>query len=100
MTLTRRCAAAAAVVTVAGRVAHSTSADVGPTGAVPRHVPPLTRTHRTPGPHTQSPGARSRAAADPSTAATAPCAEAVNSRERPGLRKSWTWVVRSPRVTR
>ncbi len=101
MTLSRRCATAVAVVTVAGPLTHSTCGYPSSGGAVRRHALPPARTcraARSPEVRAKSPGARLRADADP--AGTVASAEPVNSRERPGLRKSWTWAAHSPRVAR
>ncbi|PSL56298.1 hypothetical protein B0I31_10347 [Saccharothrix carnea] len=104
MTLSRRCATAVAVVTVAGPITHSTCGYRSSSGAVHRHVPPPARTHRAARPpefRVKSPGAWLRADADPARGGPAEaCAEPVNPRERPGLRNTWTWPVHSPRVAR
>ena len=86
MTPTRRCATALA----AGPLTHPTCGYPVRSARSYATGPPEART--------QSPGARLRAAADP--AATVTSAEPVNSRTRPGLRKTWTWAVHSPRVAR
>lgn len=101
MTLSRRCATAVAVVTVAGPITHPTCGYRPSDGAARRHAPPSARTRRAPSSpevRTQSPGARLRVEADPT--GTTASAEPVNSRERPGLRKSWTRAVHSLRVSR
>jgi len=101
MTLSRRCATAVAVVTVAGPITHPTCGYRPSDGAAHRHVPPSARTRRATRStkvYTKSPGARLRDEADPT--GTAASAEPVNSRERPGLRNSWTRAVHSLRVAR
>ena len=74
MTLSRRCATAVAAATVAGPTTHPTCGYRPAAGAARRHVPPSARTRRVAGSSTlcaKSPGARLRAAADP-TGTTAP----------------------------
>lgn len=104
MTLSRRCATAVAVATVAGTVTHPTC-EYRPSGGF-AHRPrrgtpspgPTRRAARPAEPRTQSPG--DRLLAEPDPAGTAASAEPVKSIARPGLRKSWTWTARSPRVAR
>ena len=101
MTLSRRCATAVAVATVAGPLTHPTCGYRPSDGAAHHHVPPAVRARRGAGSikvYTKSPGARLRVEEDHTGPAAS--AEPVNSRERPGLRNCWTRAVHSLRVAR